>query len=66
MANSFETDGRGPSDRQLLLCGLVMAVVAALVGTALVIKSTGRFNDYVRVVAELTNVGDGLPAKSDV
>lgn len=45
MANSFETDGRGPSDRQLLLCGLVMAVVAALVGTALVIKSTGRFND---------------------
>lgn len=66
MPNSFETDGRGPSDRQLLLCGVVMAVVAALVGTALVIKSTGRFENYVRVVAELTNVGDGLPAKSDV
>lgn len=43
-----------------------MAVVAALVAGALLIKSTGRFNDYVRVQAELTNVGDGLPAKSDV
>ncbi|WP_078314754.1 MCE family protein [Mycobacterium sp. D16Q16] len=66
MPNSFETDGRGPSDRQLLLCGVAIALVAALIGTALVIKSTGRFNNYVRVVAELTNVGDGLPAKSDV
>lgn len=60
--NSFEADGRGPSDRQLLLCGVAIAVVAALVGGVLIIKSTGRLNDYVRVDAELTNVGDGLPA----
>ncbi|CPT98269.1 Putative Mce family protein [Mycobacteroides abscessus] len=66
MPNSFESDGRGPSDRQLLLAGVAMAVVGALVAGALLIKSTGRFDDYVRVLAELTNVGDGLPAKSDV
>ena len=30
------------------------------------VKSTGRLNDYVRVVADLVNVGDGLPQKSDV
>ncbi|WP_131724979.1 MlaD family protein, partial [Mycobacteroides abscessus] len=28
--------------------------------------STGRLNDFVRVVADLNNVGDGLPQKSDV
>ena len=39
---------------------------AALLTTAMVVKSTGRLNDYVRVVADLVNVGDGLPQKSDV
>ena len=66
MPNSFELDGRGPSDRQLLACGVVTVVVAALVTAALLAKSTGRLNDYVRVVADLVNVGDGLPQKSDV
>ncbi|MUM19743.1 MCE family protein [Mycobacterium sp. CBMA271] len=64
--NSFETDGRGLSDRHLLWCGVAMVVVAAMVTTALLVKSTGRLNGYVRVVAEMKNVGDGLPAKSDV
>ena len=32
----------------------------------LLVKSTGRLENYVRVVAELVNVGDGLPQKSDV
>ncbi len=64
--NSFELDGRGPSDRQLLGCGVAVVVVAALLTAALLAKSTGRLNDYVRVVADLVNVGDGLPQKSDV
>ncbi|MGO9102981.1 MAG: MlaD family protein [Mycobacterium sp.] len=64
--NSFELDGRGPSDRQLFGCGLAVAVVAALLTAALLVKSTGRLNDYVRVVADLVNVGDGLPQESDV
>jgi len=64
--NSFELDGRGPSDRQLLGCGVAVLVVASLITAALLYKSTGRLNDHVRVVADLVNVGDGLPEKSDV
>ncbi|CAN5355974.1 MCE family protein [soil metagenome] len=64
--NSFELDGRGPSDRQLLGYGVAVLVVVALITTALLYKSTGRLNDYVKVVADLVNVGDGLPDKSDV
>jgi ABC-type transporter Mla subunit MlaD len=66
MPNSYDTDGRGPSDRQLLGCGVAVTLVAALLTGALLFKSTGRLNDYVRVVADLLNVGDGLPQKSDV
>ena len=66
MPNSFELDGRGPSDRQLLSCGLAVLVIVSLLTAGLLIKSTGRLNDYVRVVADLVNVGDGLPQKSDV
>ncbi|PND57531.1 mammalian cell entry protein [Mycobacterium sp. ENV421] len=66
MANSFDTDGRGPTDRQLLVCGLAVVVVAALVTTLLLLKSNGKLDNYVRVVADLLNVGDGLPQKSDV
>ena len=66
MPNSFELDGRGPSDRQLLGCGLAVLVTVSLLTAGLLIKSTGRLNDDVRVVADLINVGDGLPQKSDV
>ncbi|MDR3654546.1 MAG: MCE family protein [Mycobacterium sp.] len=66
MPNSFELDGRGPSDRQLLGCGAAVLVVASLITVTLLYKSTGRLNDYVQVVADLVNVGDGLPEKSDV
>ena len=66
MANSFDLDGRGPTERQLLLCGLAVVLVAALVTTLLLLKSNGKLNNYIRVVADLLNVGDGLPQKSDV
>ncbi|MGL5441716.1 MAG: MlaD family protein, partial [[Mycobacterium] stephanolepidis] len=65
-ANSFETDGRGPSEKLLLGTGVAMIVVAALVTGVMMLKSTGRLNDFVRVIADLNNVGDGLPQKSDV
>jgi ABC-type transporter Mla subunit MlaD len=66
MANSFDLDGRGPTDRQLLLTGLAVLLVLAVISTALLVKSTGRLDPYVRVVADLVNVGDGLPQRSDV
>lgn len=66
MANSMEPDGRGPSDRQLVGCGLALLLVAAIVTATLLVKATGRLDPYVRVVAALVNVGDGLPQRSDV
>lgn len=66
MANSLDLDGRGPSEQQLLACGVTVLLVVALVTGSLLLKSTGKLNDYVRVIAELVNVGDGLPARSDV
>ncbi|WP_166902304.1 MlaD family protein [Mycobacterium sp. DL440] len=66
MGNSLETDGRGPSDQQLLGCGAAVLVVAALVSTVLLVKATGRLDARVPVVAALINVGDGLPQRSDV
>jgi ABC-type transporter Mla subunit MlaD len=66
MTNSFEPDGRGPSHRQLLGCGVVVLVIVAIATATLLVKSTGRLDPYVRVVADLVNVGDGLPQRSDV
>jgi len=66
MSNSLDTDGRGPSEQQLLAAGIAVLVVIALTTAGLLAKSTGMLNSYVRVVADLTNVGDGLPAQSDV
>jgi ABC-type transporter Mla subunit MlaD len=66
MGNSLDLDGRGPSERQLLGAGVAVLAVIALVTGGLLAKSTGMLNSYVRVVADLMNVGDGLPAQSDV
>lgn len=66
MPNSFEVDGRGPSDNQLLVASVVTLVAIVAFTGAMLLKSAGRLDDYVRVVADLTNVGDGLPQKSDV
>ncbi|KUH64440.1 mammalian cell entry protein [Mycolicibacterium novocastrense] len=66
MANSFDLDGRGPTDRQLIGAGIAVAVVLALISVTLLVKATGRLDPFVRVVANLVNVGDGLPQRSDV
>lgn len=65
-SNTFDTDGRGPTDTQLLACGIAVVVVAAVFAAALLVKSTGRLSNYVPITADLVNVGDGLPQKSDV
>ncbi|WP_460354416.1 MlaD family protein [Mycobacterium sp. ZZG] len=66
MANSFDLDGRGPTDRQLFGGGIAVVLVAALITSTLLVKATGRLDPFVRVVANLVNVGDGLPQRSDV
>lgn len=43
-----------------------MIVVLSLISITLLVKATGRLDPFVRVVANLVNVGDGLPQRSDV
>jgi ABC-type transporter Mla subunit MlaD len=66
MPNSFDLDARGPSNRQLFVAGLCVVLIGVFVVTLLIAKSKGRLDHIVRVSAELADVGDGLPAKSDV
>ena len=66
MSNSFDLDGRGPSQYQLLAAGSCFIVIATILAMVMVAKSKGELDDDLRVQAELVNVGDGLPAKSDV
>ncbi len=66
MAKIFDISGRGPSNRKLLIAGIAMIVASAVIASLLVAKSTGRLENYTRITADLTNVGDGLPSRSDV
>ncbi|WP_330181040.1 MCE family protein [Nocardia sp. NBC_01503] len=66
MGNTFELDGRGPSTAALLLTGTAFTLVCALCAWLLIAKSNGSLDERVRVTAELSSVGDGLPKKSDV
>lgn len=60
-ATLFEKDGRGPGAFSLLLRGVLLIALTVAVVTALLMKSTGRFDAKVEVVAMLDQLGDGLP-----
>lgn len=66
MPNSFDFDGRSPSNRQLFVAGACVVLILGVIAALMVAKSKGKLSDAVHVSAELVNVGDGLPAKSDV
>jgi len=66
MSVLFEKDGRGPSGFALVVRGLVLVLVTGVVVSVLLMKSTGRFDERVDVVAVLDQLGDGLPPRSDV
>ncbi|MCM6772567.1 MCE family protein [Nocardia sp. CDC159] len=66
MGNDFELDGRGPSTPLLVTTAIMFTVVCVVVAGLLVAKSNGSLDERVSVTAELGNVGDGLPRKSDV
>ncbi|MGW0021055.1 MlaD family protein [Rhodococcus sp. NPDC003382] len=63
---SLESEAGAPTDRILLIRGLVGLVVIAAVVAVLLLRSTGSLDDRVAVTALLPDVGDGIPAKSDV
>lgn len=66
MPNSFDPNSRGASDSQLSAYGALVMAAITLAAALLMAKSTGQLDNRVRITAELTNVGDGLPARSDV
>ncbi|MFI6776375.1 MlaD family protein [Nocardia sp. NPDC050412] len=66
MSILFEPDGRGPSSVRLLVTGVCCAVAIATAATVMVANSRGALRKTVTVTAVMANVGDGLPAKSDV
>jgi len=66
MAKIFDVSGRGPSNKRLMALGIGMIIASLIIATLLVFKSQGKLEDYTRVTADLKNVGDGLPARSDV
>lgn len=66
MPNPFELDGRGPSERALVVTCIVFLVVCAVTGYLMFAKSTGSLDRRVQIIARLPSVGDGLPPKSDV
>ncbi|MCV7112195.1 MlaD family protein [Mycolicibacterium setense] len=61
-----DLDGNHFTARQLIRRGTVALVVVGVVASVLLVKSTGMFDRSLHVVAELRNIGDGLPARSDV
>lgn len=66
MPNSFESDPRGPSNLRVFLLGCCFIVVAVATAQLMVAKSQGRLDRLVRIDIQLTNIGDGLPPRSDV
>jgi ABC-type transporter Mla subunit MlaD len=66
MAKIFDISGRGPSNQRLMALGIGTIIVSLIIATLLVFKSQGKLENYTRVTADLKNVGDGLPARSDV
>jgi virulence factor Mce-like protein len=66
MPNSFDHAGRGPSNTRLFVAGVAFVLIASAIAAFMIAKYQGKLDAFVRVSAQLINVGDGLPAKSDV
>ncbi|GAA5046288.1 MCE family protein [Nocardia callitridis] len=62
----MDPSGRGPTTRQLLVAGLAGLVVFVLALGLLMARYQGFLVSKVKVVAELTTTGDGLPENADV
>ena len=59
-------DPHGPSNLRLFVTGSICLALVTLVVVAAIAKSKGKLDTLVPVTAALVDVGDGLPARSDV
>ncbi|WP_280369955.1 MlaD family protein [Nocardia wallacei] len=66
MPMTLESGGRAIPDWQLFVRGVAVLITLATITGLMLARSQGVFRDTVHVTAELVDVGDGLPAKSDV
>ncbi|GAA3964151.1 MlaD family protein [Gordonia caeni] len=61
-----DTGGRDPSVGQYFWRGIAFLAVAIVVFALLVMRYQGTFDSYTKVVAQMTDVGDGLIPGADV
>lgn len=61
-----DTGGRDPSVGQYFWRGIAFLAVAIVVFALLLMRYQGKFDSYTRVVAQMTDVGDGLIPGADV
>ncbi|OHV05068.1 MlaD family protein [Mycobacterium talmoniae] len=66
MPNSYDFDPRSPNNGPLVVLGVVFAVVALAFSVLMVQKSEGKLDKLVKVDLAMFNIGDGLPAHTDV
>ncbi|OBH44203.1 MlaD family protein [Mycobacterium mantenii] len=66
MVQPLESASKAISPGRLLVRGAALLIATGLLAAAAIAKSQGTFSDSVRVIAMLSNVGDGLPSGSDV
>ncbi|WP_327149005.1 MlaD family protein [Nocardia sp. NBC_01329] len=62
----IDPSGRGPTMKQLLIAGVCGLIVFAIVLGFLMARYQGYFVEKVKVTANLTTTGDGLPEQADV
>lgn len=66
MSRFTDLDGNYFTVRQLFVRGVTAVVVVGVAVSAVLANWAGLFERHVSVVAQLHNIGDGLPAQSDV
>lgn len=66
MSFLLESDPSRVTVRALALRGTIALVVAVLLVAGILAKMNGAFDKSYHITAALTDVGDGLPARSDV
>lgn len=66
MPNAFDFYPRSPSNRTLFVVGACFVAIAIVLSVLMVEKSEGKLDNLVRVDITMSNIGDGLPARSDV
>lgn len=66
MSRFTDLDGNYFTGRQLFLRGAVAVVVVGLAVSAVLSHWAGLLERHVSIVAEVHNIGDGLPPRSDV